>query len=143
MQSALSENLERWRKSLPLSMQFKDTDPPHPDINTARMRAQYYGARHIIHRPLLFQALHYGKANAHAVPIGHTSPESSTSRSSGSGTPPTIGLRDLPFELRQGLSICIESAVLSTTAFNSVSGRLVVTNIFGTAHALVQHRVFS
>lgn len=52
-------NLELWRSSLPEIMRWKDSDPPSSDINTARMRAKYYGARYIIHRPLLYHALHY------------------------------------------------------------------------------------
>ncbi|KAJ9319696.1 transcriptional regulator family: Fungal Specific TF [Paecilomyces variotii] len=59
VQEVLSMNLELWRKSLPEIMRWKDSDPPSSDINTARMRAKYYGARYIIHRPLLYHALHY------------------------------------------------------------------------------------
>ena len=31
--------------------------------------------------------------------------------------------------------ICVESAIRSTTAFDKVRRRLIITNIFGTAHA--------
>lgn len=51
-------NLQLWRSSLPEVMRWKDYDPPSKDINVARMRAKYYGARYIIHRPLLYHALH-------------------------------------------------------------------------------------
>ncbi|KAI5279165.1 hypothetical protein KEM54_004317, partial [Ascosphaera aggregata] len=54
----LSINLEEWRQSLPPLLQWNDGDPPSDDINIARMRAKYYGARYIIHRPLLHHALH-------------------------------------------------------------------------------------
>ncbi|KAH1372036.1 hypothetical protein KXX49_000372, partial [Aspergillus fumigatus] len=40
-------------------MKWKDADPPSNNINVARMRAKYYGTRYIIHRPLLYQALHF------------------------------------------------------------------------------------
>jgi hypothetical protein len=53
-------NLELWQNSLPEMMKWKDTAPPSNNINVTRMRerSKYYGARYIIHRPLLFHALH-------------------------------------------------------------------------------------
>lgn len=54
----LSMNLEFWRKSLPDAMKWTDNEPPAKDIIIARLRAKYYGARYIIHRPLLYYALH-------------------------------------------------------------------------------------
>jgi len=61
VQKALSVNLESWRRSLPDMMKWKDEEEPASDINTARLRAKYYGARYIIHRPLLYHALHHFK----------------------------------------------------------------------------------
>ena len=61
VQKALSVNLESWRRSLPDIMKWKDEEEPANDINTARLRAKYYGARYIIHRPLLYHALHHFK----------------------------------------------------------------------------------
>ncbi|KAL2005984.1 hypothetical protein VTN00DRAFT_9638 [Thermoascus crustaceus] len=51
-------NLELWRSSLPDFMKWSDMDPPSSDINTACMRAKYYSVWYIIHRPLLYHALH-------------------------------------------------------------------------------------
>ncbi|KAJ6171532.1 hypothetical protein N7470_000599 [Penicillium chermesinum] len=51
------------------------------------------------------------------------------------GTPPTVKLADLPSKLRRGCVICVDSAIKSTEAFDGIKDRLVVTNIFGTAHA--------
>lgn len=61
VQEALSVNLESWRENLPDIMKWKDDEEPASDINTARLRAKYYGARYIIHRPLLYHALHHFK----------------------------------------------------------------------------------
>ncbi|CAG7954855.1 unnamed protein product [Penicillium olsonii] len=166
VQEALSMNLDLWRTSLPDSMKWKDNEGPANEINAARMRAKYYGARYIIHRPLLYHALHYGHAGTRVGPIGQSvdsptyqqqSPSvahNSTSRSAemsrmpsdmgstlpvslvNGWTPPKVHPRDLPKKLRLACKICIESAILSTEAFDGVVGhRLVVTNIFGTAHA--------
>lgn len=165
VQEALSLNLDLWRKSLPKSMQWDESDPPANEINAARMRAKYYGARYIIHRPLLYHALHYGHAGARVGPVGRASVDSPTSQqmspsmlhsntralnmtrmSSDMGstpaatangwTPPKVRLIDLPRKLKTACDICIKSAIKSTEAFDGVKGhRLVVTNIFGTAHA--------
>lgn len=47
----------------------------------------------------------------------------------------TIAYRDLPPKLRRACKVCIDSAILSTEAFDGIEGRPIVTNIFGTAHA--------
>lgn len=54
----LGMNLDDWKNSLPDIMQWEEKEPPATDINTARLRAKYYGARYIIYRPLLHYALH-------------------------------------------------------------------------------------
>lgn len=175
MQKALSVNLDLWRTSLPDYMKWDDADPPATEINAARMRAKYYGARYIIHRPLLYHALHYGQHGARVD--GHRvegasvdSPTSSANASSQQMSPsmtqnpraqpmsrimsdmastpnkapkyfpnglikPTVKYRDLPPQLRAAVKACIDSAILSTQAFDGIEDRLVVTNIFGTAHA--------
>ncbi|KAF7590269.1 hypothetical protein BBP40_003107 [Aspergillus hancockii] len=161
VQEILSMNLELWRNSLPTVMKWKDTDPPSEEINVARMRAKYYGARYIIHRPLLYHALHhYGqlgfRASSDDPPTEATAMTSSKSQRVSSSLShsqsatnmarlssdmgPASGLtgvahRDLPIKLRRACKVCIDSAMLSTVAFDGVKGRPVVTNIFGTAHA--------
>ena len=164
-------NLQLWRSSLPEVMRWRDGDPPSKDINVARMRAKYYGARYIIHRPLLYHALHFaGRATSVDSPgaapamSGSRSQQMSPSMTSGQrsttmgrlpsdvgsapvqrapGTTPGWGYtsgytyRDLPTKLRRACKVCIDSAILSTEAFDGIEGRPVVTNIFGTAHAYV------
>lgn len=56
--SDLAVSLDEWRSQLPEQLKWDDADPPAADINAARMRAKYYGARYIIHRPFLHHALH-------------------------------------------------------------------------------------
>ncbi|KAJ9481583.1 hypothetical protein VN97_g11888 [Penicillium thymicola] len=165
VQEALSQNLDLWRKSLPKNMQWDESDPPANEINAARMRAKYYGARYIIHRPLLYHALHSGHTGARVGPIGQFLVDSPTSQqlsasmlqsasrapntaciSSDVGTmptkvstdrqPPVVSLHALPNKLKVACELCIQSAIKSTEAFDGVGGnRLIVTNIFGTAHA--------
>ncbi|KAL1967833.1 hypothetical protein VTN77DRAFT_2522 [Rasamsonia byssochlamydoides] len=160
----LSMNLEFWRKSLPDVMKWDDRDPPSSDINTARMRAKYYGARYIIHRPVLYYVLHYmspqsttaadspsytgpsgSKSQQVSPSMAHSQQATSMARWSSdmgtSGRPnpadiwPGVAFKDLHVKLQRWCRICIESAIQSTEAFDGIKGRLIVTNIFGTAHA--------
>ncbi|OJK03368.1 hypothetical protein ASPACDRAFT_49574 [Aspergillus aculeatus ATCC 16872] len=170
VQEILSMNLELWRSSLPEVMRWKDTDPPSKDINVARMRAKYYGARYIIHRPLLFHALHFANDTGSSASVdsptgsaisGSRSQQVSpslthsqraigmarlasdagpTARSAPTPTPgggnwASYAYRDLQPKMRRACKVCIDSAMLSTEAFDGIEGRPVVTNIFGTAHA--------
>ncbi|GKZ74814.1 hypothetical protein AnigIFM50267_001567 [Aspergillus niger] len=169
----LSMNLEQWRKDLPESMTWKDTDPPSPDINVAQMRAKYYSARYLIHRPLLYYALHHSSLGpcGRSIPVpsltGYTtsgegslpSPSvahgrgvndmsqlpSDVNAPDGTVTSPDPHLAEGPWtrlqycdlspEVRRACKLCVESAILSTQAFDAIEGRPVVTNIFGLAHA--------
>ncbi|KAL4807006.1 hypothetical protein BDV18DRAFT_111585 [Aspergillus unguis] len=154
----LSMNLGLWRNSLPQEMKWNDTDPPSSDINVARMRAKYYGARYIIHRPLLWHAIHdYGPSKDTQDSIidspakfpdsgsilNQMSPSIAPSQGMSPGDlnvpqrkkKPAETYRDLPRNLRRACKECLDSAVKSTIAFDGVKGRPVVTNIFGTAHA--------
>jgi hypothetical protein len=130
------------------------------------MRAKYYGARYIIHRPLLHHALHpipakdapssvlaespasvaSGSKSQQVSPsLGQTQRASSMARwSSEMGPPgralptvsePASSFHDLEPRLRRACRVCVDAAIHSTTAFDGVEGRPIVTNIFGTAHA--------
>lgn len=163
----LGMNLDIWRKSLPDAMRWEDDDPPANEINTARLRAKYYGARYIIHRPLLYYAVHQtsvppetatavnsplysssqsGPKSQQVSPaMSHTQQATNMSRwASETGISGQPGETDIwranSFEslhpkVQRACRICIDSAILSTLAFDGIQGRLIVTNIFGTAHA--------
>ncbi|KAH8695960.1 hypothetical protein BGW36DRAFT_427991 [Talaromyces proteolyticus] len=162
--AVLGMNLDFWRKSLPEHMKWDDEDDPSPDINIARLRAKYYGARYIIYRPLLHYALHQsGETEDISAQTNHQSPDqpeakiesqssftSHTPQSSsmtrwhsdvGASGPHddsihrTVEWDELPQPIQQACIICVNAAMKSTTAFDGVKGRPIVTNIFGTAHA--------
>ncbi|KAL2383271.1 hypothetical protein RJZ90_002730 [Blastomyces dermatitidis] len=82
VQEALSCNLEAWRTGLPDNMRWEETDPPSDNIIIARMRAKYYGARYIIHRPLLHHALHPMAKSLPGTANSVPSPSASTVSSS-------------------------------------------------------------
>lgn len=152
----LDFQLEQWRKTLPVPLRWDESDPPSTDINAARLRAKYFGARYIIHRPFVYQAVHGLMGSA-------SSPAMSTSETSGSpreGTPSagaaariSSAAGDLSEaggsvgvgtgakgdqSLEASCRKCIEAAISSTTSFHAFSAsshRPVITNVFGTAHA--------
>ena len=133
--SALDKNLEAWRRTLG-DFGWDDRDHEHSNINVARMRGKYYGAKYIIWRPILRYELTQALENTTRKhlsdsPVGPDQGSEVTS-------PSTPGLRDASHirpDLLHGASKCIEAAIRSTTSFDKVPRRLVVTNIFGTAHA--------
>lgn len=157
--TVLGMNLEDWKVSLPPGMQWTEMDPPSDDINTARLRAKYYGARYIIYRPILHYALHHlahdkklaEKAEKDFKPSGSsfkTQEHQATNMArwnSRSGLDqqieddsdiyPTVKFESLPQDLQRACNHCIEAAIRSTKAFHNIKGRPIVTNIFGTAHA--------
>lgn len=143
---ALEENLQTWRDRLPPELKWQDGDPPSPDINEARLRAKYYGALYIIHRPSLHYALHQksrDSASRPAQPVigpagqdGPTYTYPSRERQHGSMAPPRTPETDPgQLEILRSAAICVQAAMWSTVAFDGIQRRLIVTNIFGTAHA--------
>ena len=136
--------LEDWLKVLPPQLRWNDTDPPATDINVARLRAKYYGARYIISRPFLNLALHSQDLREALVRQVESLPypkfHSPHGRHQGTMAPPIrVGFResDQVKEILRSAEQCVDAAMRSTEAFDGVRQRerLVVTNIFGTAHA--------
>lgn len=155
--------LEGWRHithSCSPEMAWDDNDYLTPDINAARMRAKYYGAKVIINRPTLHAALHdhwstislpqsespfHGQArmSQHTSPTVHPKYHSAgvQQHDGYAGLPahsdnhPLKTVQALKPEIYQGVAACIHAAIRSTTAFDAVPPRLIVTNIFGTGHA--------
>jgi hypothetical protein len=126
----LDYQLDAWKSHLPTPLRWARTDPPSQNINAARLRAKYYGARYIIHRPFVYHALHPG---ANSSPHGRypDSPmiDDQSNEDRGDIT---------PNELEVNCRKCVEAALQSTTAFHAFGPdemRPIITNVFGTAHA--------
>ena len=138
-------------------MGWHDDDYITTDINAARLRAKYYGARVIINRPTLYAALHaewstiskrqsgsplagqgrLSQQPSPAVPYKYASPGMQHQDSySGSPAHPAVrSVENLRPEILHGVKACIHAAIRSTRVFDGVPSRLIVTNIFGTGHA--------
>ena len=83
----LERQLWNWRNLLPSELQWNDAEPPHSDINAARLRAKYYGARYIIYRPFLHHALHPMDRPGKAARLQAGSPPTESLRSSRQPSP--------------------------------------------------------
>ncbi|KAL8681305.1 MAG: hypothetical protein Q9186_002569 [Xanthomendoza sp. 1 TL-2023] len=144
------DRLKAWRDLLPIGLQWSDEDPPSSDINTARLRAKYYGAQYIIHRPFLRHALdnnmHFQDSPSPQVNAGGAyqnrsssySPQAMERKNSSRGPPGQTQKEKIhQAEILQSAQRCVSAAVQSTEAFDHIihRQRLIVTNIFGTAHA--------
>lgn len=123
----LDYQLAAWRGGLPEDYRWSDTDPPSPDINAACMRAKYYGASYLIHRPFLHDALHPIQPNGTSNPAVQQR----------SFPPASVKPVEVTPEVYEASKKCVEAAIQSTIAFDGVHKRPIVTNIFGTAHAYV------
>jgi hypothetical protein len=125
---SLNVNLEAWRSSLG-NWNWNDREHKSIDINVARMRGKYYGAKYIINRPALGYLL--------ALRAGPACASSSTPGSRPSWSPvvaPTYQSSS-ETEVQMAAEACVAAAMRSTTVFDSVPERIIITNVFGTAHA--------
>jgi hypothetical protein len=136
------------------NMKWEDDDEPANDILRARLRAKYYGAKVITYRHALLRILEHSYTRNPPKPRLH--PAQSTSDK----TPeewfeelmPGIDydmsidknatrMEDIHPRIHEYAKNCIKALIKSTTAFHGLGDpgkqRLIVTNIWGTAHAYV------
>lgn len=122
------------------SFAFREDDPPADDILAARLRAKYWGAQVITYRPFIRQILQFSHAIRNNLSSPNLPPRSEFragiiapvirpgARTSGDINPQVVGLAV------KGIKALIES----TRAFHGLGDkRLLITNVFGTAHAYV------
>jgi hypothetical protein len=153
---ALDQDLEDWPGKLPGPLSWNDGD-----LQTARLRAKYYGTKYILYRPLLYQALHPPplKPGDWSSRLSE-SPTIAAAQHSSQDTPPTDqayagmnftrhlrkmrpppgagpAFEDLNSNVRRASEIRIQAAINSTIAFDGIQGRLIVTNILGTTYTYV------
>lgn len=155
--TVLGSNLEDWRNVLG-NWNWDDDNHQHSDVNVARMRGKYYGAKYILHRPALYWALHFSSSPSTPLSRPSESPggpgygsefsspaithsfgshqaSAANRRVSDMRPPPVKSVEPLEKWIIEASQKCVHAAIRSTTAFDKVPPRLVITNIFGTAHA--------
>ncbi len=103
---------------VPPGFKFKQTDPPAQDILAARLRAKYWGAQVITHRPFIRQIVE----NNHKILAGEAGPSRL--------------IPEYPDDIVENAIRGMRALVESTRAFHRIGDRrFIITNVFGTAHA--------
>jgi hypothetical protein len=117
IQSVLKSARDTW---VPASYKWNDDDPLPQEILGARLRAKYWGSQVILYRPFLRNVLD-GDSQ---VP----------SYLSEDGPHDAMGTKDRTIE---NAKLGIRALIESTRAFHGLDNtkRIIVTNVFGTAHA--------
>jgi len=107
------------------------------EILEARLRAKYYGAQVITYRPFVLNILEMSSAPSHST-------EQTSTQYLDNVQVPKVGrntktLEDVPEKVREYARYGLQATIHSTRAFyglgNPGKDRLIVTNIWGTAHA--------
>ena len=147
----LEYQIKQWRQYLPPALRWNDKDPPATDINNARMRAKYYGARYIITRPFLRLAVNpVSRPPAFSSGLQQSSPVAPVDYSEQGDTTYMAEMSPDQRRVFEASKFCVNAAIQSTIAFDRVGidpstpweissdfipERFIVTNIFGTLHA--------
>ncbi|KAI6090560.1 hypothetical protein F4821DRAFT_267840 [Hypoxylon rubiginosum] len=125
IEEMLRNSRNRW---VPLSYQWDENDPPANDILGARLRAKYWGSQVILYRPFLRAILDRDPYPYHSQV---TSPEAQRAIDMEEGLP------GVDPKIIHYARLAIDALVESTRAFHGIpsSQRIIITNVFGTAHA--------
>lgn len=127
--------LDNW-KNLPSPItRWSEEDPQAEDILDARLRAKYFGASYIQTRFYLDYVLHV----MDLVEKGKSLEEITVDAFGQTRRSELAIFRAIQLMpnhvIKDNARKCVRMAINSTIAFDKVPGRLVVTNIMGTAHA--------
>ncbi|KAH7012065.1 uncharacterized protein B0I36DRAFT_378408 [Microdochium trichocladiopsis] len=121
---------------VPAELRWDDKEPPADDILSARLRAKYWGSQVIIYRPFVRHLLEkepipYGAYKDPRPPLPESLPDLAIDNGH-DPVPEGVDPRTLNYA-RLG----IEALIKSTSAFHGMPPKqhIIVTNIFGTAHA--------
>lgn len=121
-------------------LSWQEDEAPSTYINAARLRGKYYGAKYFIHRPFLRYALHtftQSKLNPHVMSMYYDYVQNPSNYKLEAVPPGGENSDWWTFQFLMSCHMCVLAAQQSTVAFDGVlkSKRLMVTNLFGTAHA--------
>ncbi|RKF72256.1 putative c6 zinc finger domain-containing protein [Golovinomyces cichoracearum] len=138
----LSESLNGIHVYAPTMRWVVDQPDPPNDILGARLRAKYYGARVITYRPFVLQVLERSEP---AYPENLQSPVEQISDEYLSEVKAPIvkhdikAIKDIDPKALEYVRLGLKALINSTTAFHGLGHpgekRIIVTNVWGTAHA--------
>jgi hypothetical protein len=115
-------------QAVPPEFRFDPSDPPAGDILSARLRAKHWGAQNITYRPFIRYILDTNEINQRTqrppIPVDVAAEAGQTVQE--------YSLAEVINFAQKGIKALIES----TRAFHGMGDdRLIITNVFGTAHA--------
>lgn len=149
----LNRQLEEWRTTLPQQHKWSDSDPSARDIQAAHLRAKYYGAQYLLHRPFLHCVLHPtlhhdGRPVIPSRPFNAISPTDALRPANAMNPSFSNRVSSGPVNMQHPhflieAKICVQAAVQSTIAFAGVSKTPIVISVFGSAHTYVYLVVLS
>lgn len=132
----LDTMLNSWRSCLPIGLAWHDNDPPPSGILAARLRATYWEALYLVHRPVLDYELHIMPSIALGSNVESAARDEAGNPRNEADVHLFKAIRQLDAsEIRRASKRCVDAAMKSLAAFHNVPGRLVVPNIHRTAHA--------
>jgi hypothetical protein len=129
--------LKRARHSwVPPYYQWNDDDPLPSDILSARLRAKYWGSQVILYRPFLRIIL---DGDAQPPPMysnEHTPPDMMVTMDTNQRNTKVRTVDPHPRTI-ENAGLAIHALIESTRAFHGMDStqRIIITNVFGTAHA--------
>lgn len=145
----VSENLENFNVYAPnMSRMISQPEPPN-DILGARLRAKYYGARVITYRPFVLQVLE--RSEPPCPEATQSIKEQISDEYLSEVEAPIIkhdikDIKDIDPKALEYVHNGLDSLINSTTAFYGLGHpgeiRMIVTNVWVTAHASVYHHTF-
>ena len=119
------------------NLQWNEDDPPARGILHARLRAKYYGAQVITYRPFVLKILRHSATTLSREPVTSEYKEIIQDIPEVNTKAKTID--DINRKVNEYAKNCIYALIKSTEAFYGIGDsrdtRLIVTNVWGTAHA--------
>ena len=121
------------------NMTWDENDDPARDILGARLRAKFYGAQNITYRHFVLKILDHCASKEKNIPSDTVNAEFGHDIRVPNIIKGVEGVEGIDSKVLEYASLCIKALIKSTTAFHGLgdpgSVRLIVTNIWGTAHA--------
>ena len=122
-----------------LFLTWEDGEPPATELLEARKRAKFYGARVITYRTFVLQILERNSAKSAKFGEGTILEKFRSSVGAPSVNSMARSMEELHPKVQEYIKMCLNALVQSTTAFHGLGDpgkdRIIVTNIWGTAHA--------
>lgn len=143
----LIDQLPNIKSAMAPRMLWRDGDPPARDLLEARLRAKYAGMENITYRPFLKMVLNRPSRLDPEAPMEGPAEMGRLRREGGpAGAPAAAGEEVVSEEVLGYAKRCLDAMIASTRAFWGVARpgpskssaplpRLIVTNVWGTAHA--------